>query len=116
VTVAVLSVASLALVGAWFARKRRRQEAQNKGVVGAGYIALGETALPSQHRPQPNPIASSSSAQAVILNTSNIAKYSVGQQVCGMGQSGSVSGTITSITPGESPFATSGRGQLTIQP
>jgi serine/threonine protein kinase len=87
----------------------------DKGVVGAGYIALGETALPSQHRPQPNPIASSSSAQAVILDTSNIAKYSVGQRVCGMGQSGSLSGTITAIT-GESPFATSGRGQLTIQP
>jgi hypothetical protein len=108
------------VLGVWH---KRRENAladaeymnKNKG-VGAGYIALGETALPSQHRPQPNPIASSSSsAQAVILGTSNIAKYSVGQRVSGMGQSGSLSGTITAIT-GESPFATSGRGQLTIQP
>ena len=34
----------------------------------------------------------------MILNTSNIAKYSVGQRVCGMGQSGSLNGTITAVT------------------
>ena len=50
----------------------------------------------------------------VVLDTSNIAKYRVGQHVSGMGNTGSISGTISAII-GDVPFATSGRGKLTIQ-
>ena len=52
-------------------------------------------------------------ATLMTLDTSNIAKYRVGQQVSNMGSAGQISGVISAIIP-LTPGATSGPGQIMV--
>jgi hypothetical protein len=53
-------------------------------------------------------------AEQTILDTSNVAKYSVGQVVTGMGNGGKVSGSISAIVPAFGPNSRTGPGKITV--
>lgn len=64
--------------------------------------------------PQANPIAPATPAGATVLDTSNIQKYSVGQEVTNMGDGGAVSGKISAIIPAFGPDAKTGPGKIVV--
>lgn len=110
--------AGLALLIANEKRKQRSASAGKAPLLGSSAgldetgVAIGSAGL--YRPPQANPIAPGAPPGATVLDTSNIAKYSIGQQVDNMGNGGAVSGTISAIIPAFGPDAKTGPGKIVV--